>query len=294
MPAGYVTATSAALGAVGRRDRGLLIEMSGMAAGQVHVIVADEFTIGRSEKCTLRFDDTTMSRVHARIIRKEGQFEFEDLKSLNGSYINQEKVAHKALQHGDRIRFGSGARLQFQLVNQDEERILVHLYEAAVRDGLTGAYNRRYFDERLVAEVAHAVRYERELCALLLDVDHFKQVNDTHGHLAGDEVLRALANQITHSIRCEDLAARYGGEEFVVLARDIPVTGAACLAERLRKGISGMSVRFEDIVITVTASLGVAALSRVEKDKDGKTLLAAADAALYKAKETGRNRVVCA
>jgi diguanylate cyclase (GGDEF)-like protein len=274
------------------RTRGLLIQMSGQDAGRIHCLTEEVITIGRGKKCLLYFDDTTLSRTHAIIRLIDGEFVLEDAGSLNGCFINRQRITAHALRHGDRLRLGSGLRVQFQLVNLEEEQVLVHLYEAAVRDGLTKLFNRRCFDERLKVDMAHSLRHKRELVAMIIDVDFFKRVNDTHGHLAGDEVLRVIAGLLADSVRSEDMVARYGGEEFVVLTRDVAEDGAACLAERLRKGIEAVEVHFEDLKIKVTASIGIAALSLVKGEKTGEALLAMADKALYQAKEGGRNKVV--
>ena len=274
------------------RDRGILIEMSGGEAGRVQCLRDESLTLGRGAQCTLTFKDTTLSRMHARIRNFGGTYVLEDAGSLNGCYVNRRRRTKIPLQHGDRLRFGSGIRFQFQLVTPEEESVLVHMYAAAVQDGLTGLVNRRALDDRLKAEVAHAIRHRRELNVLILDVDHFKKVNDTHGHLAGDEVLRQIASLLGDQVRTEDLVARFGGEEFVVVARDVPIHGATALAERLRSAIEGKRVRFEDVEMQVTVSIGIASLSAFDKTHSVAQLLAAADAALYEAKEAGRNRVV--
>jgi two-component system, cell cycle response regulator len=283
--------SSSSLDIMANRDRGLLIEMSGSAAGRVHSLSDEVITVGRGADCALMFDDSTLSRVHARLRREGDEFVLEDAGSLNGSFVNLQRRARVVLSHGDRLRFGSGVRLQFQLVNVEEELVITRMYQAAVLDGLTGLTNRRAFDQRLEAELAHAVRHERELTVLLIDVDHFKRVNDLHGHLAGDEVLRAISKLLAREVRCEDLAARYGGEEFVVIARDVPTPGAITLAERLRYAVQAQTVSFEALSISVTVSIGVANLSGLLGEPRPSGLLAAADKALYEAKDSGRNRV---
>jgi two-component system, cell cycle response regulator len=286
--------SSSSLADMANRDRGLLIEMSGSAAGRVHSLSDEVMTIGRGADCALMFDDSTLSRVHARLRREGDEFVLEDAGSLNGSFVNLQRRARVALSHGDRLRFGSGVSLQFQLVNVEEELVITRMYQAAVLDGLTGLTNRSAFDQRLEAELAHAVRHERELTVLLIDIDHFKRVNDMHGHLAGDEVLRTISKLLAREVRCEDLAARFGGEEFVVIARDVPTPGAITLAERLRNAVQVQSVAFEDLTISVTISIGVANLSGLRCEPTASALLAAADKALYAAKDSGRNRVAVA
>ena len=273
------------------RDRGVLIEMSGGDAGRVHCLGDEPLTLGRGGQCTLAFGDTTLSRTHARIRRCDGGYLLEDTGSLNGCFVNRRRERRILLSHGDRLRFGSGVRFQFQLVSPEEETVLVHMYAAAVQDGLTGLANRRALDDRLTAELAHAVRHRRELSILIIDVDYFKKVNDTHGHLAGDAVLRQMASLLAEQVRTEDLVARYGGEEFIVVARDVPVTGAEVLAERLRRAIAEARFRFDDLALAVTVSVGIATLSGLAGEPSVTRLLTAADIALYEAKSSGRNRV---
>jgi len=276
------------------RDRGVLIEMSGGEAGRVHCLMDADFTLGRGRQCTLAFQDTTLSRTHARIRSVDGAYLLEDAGSLNGSFVNRSRETRAILAHGDRLQFGSGVRFQFQLVTKEEEAILVHMYAAAVKDGLTGLVNRRSLDDRLKAEFAHAVRRRRELSVLIIDVDHFKKVNDTHGHLAGDKVLRQIADLLVDLVRTEDFVARYGGEEFVIVTRDVPTEGAAELAERVRGSIEACAFRFERLTLGVTVSVGVSSLTDLIDKASVPRLLSAADAALYEAKAGGRNRVVIA
>ena len=161
----------------------------------------------------------------------------------------------------------------------------------ADRDSLTNAYNRRFFEQVLQAEVARHARYGEELSLLILDLDHFKNVNDTWGHPKGDEVLRATVNVISSTIRQTDYCVRYGGEEFVVLLPHTTSRNAAWLAERLRRKIQKLSFNAGSEEFTITASLGVASIA-ADETKDGPTLTNEADIALYQAKHEGRNRVV--
>ena len=163
-------------------DCAVFIRMSGEEAGRVHPVTPEEMTLGRGRVCTIQFDDVTLSRVHARVVALNGQFVLEDCDSLNGCYVNDERVSRALLRDGDRVRLGSGASLRFQLVNADEEYALCRLYEASVRDGLTGLYNRKHLDERLAAEVSYALRHQCPLSIVMLDLDRFKLINDGHGH----------------------------------------------------------------------------------------------------------------
>jgi two-component system, cell cycle response regulator len=161
---------------------------------------------------------------------------------------------------------------------------------AAITDGLTGLRSRRFFEQSLHAEVARAARTGNEVGLLLLDLDHFKSVNDTHGHNGGDRVLVEMAHRLTAVIRPGDLAARYGGEEFVVLLPGAGPEAAAEIAERIRRVVATAPIAVgADRVHHVTVSIGVAALPSVGTDPE--ELVLAADRALYAAKNAGRNRV---
>lgn len=161
----------------------------------------------------------------------------------------------------------------------------------ADRDSLTGAYNRRHFEQTLNAEIARHERYGEDLSMLLLDIDHFKRINDSFGHLQGDEVLRAIVNVVSATIRQTDYCVRYGGEEFVVLLPHTSSRNAAWLAERLRKKIQKLTFGSGKNAFRVTASIGVACMA-IGESKEGATLTGEADMALYQAKRDGRNKVV--
>ncbi|HOU54839.1 MAG TPA: GGDEF domain-containing protein [Myxococcota bacterium] len=275
-------------------DRAILIEMSGPDAGRVHSLVDREYRIGRSARCEFCFPDATLSREHARLTRTDEGWVLEDLRSTNGTFVQQDRVTRHLLRHGDFIRLGSGVRMQFQQVSGEEEAVMRRLYEASVRDGLTGVFNRRYLQERIAAEVSYAVRHGTELVVLLLDLDHFKRINDTHGHLAGDEVLRQVASLVGNQLRREDTFARYGGEEFAVLLRETPPRAALVVAQRIRTGVESLEIPFEGTPLHVTLSIGVAILTACPGRPTPEDLLARADEALYHAKESGRNRVAVA
>jgi two-component system, cell cycle response regulator len=170
------------------------------------------------------------------------------------------------------------------------------LLRSGFTDVLTGWHNRRYLQLRLSEELARARREKSSLVCLMLDLDHFKQVNDSYGHAAGDDVLRELSQRIESQVRGSDVAARYGGEEFVILMPHTDVESGRLLAERIRHIVSASPVSFRDgNERTITASIGIACASPGDADNDLKTLgdslLAKADVALYSAKSAGRNRI---
>ena len=172
------------------------------------------------------------------------------------------------------------------------ETLQAALQEQVVRDSLTGCFNRRYLDETLERELWRARREAYPLSLVFLDLDHFKQINDTHGHQAGDEALVVLAEVLRTDIRREDVLCRYGGEEFVVLLPRMSLELAAQRAERWRQRIAEIRVPFGNVELSFTASAGVAAYPGHGKLPD--ELTRAADLALYQAKAEGRNRVVVA
>ncbi len=209
--------------AVAQRDRSLLTVLTGLNAGQVFTLDSDETTIGRGREATVRIEDVGISRAHSRVVRAmDGKFYVEDLGSTNGTFVGGRKIERAELHNGDRIQVGPNVVLRFSILDEAEEQLAHQLYEASTKDGLTKVYNRKYFVERMAAEVAYAQRHKSHLSVILFDLDHFKRVNDTHGHLAGDVVLRVVAMQVQRTIRTEDVLARYGGEEFVILVRGIP------------------------------------------------------------------------
>jgi len=251
--------------------------------------------LGREEEeCTMTFEDARLSRVHARIVSVNGEWMLTDNGSTNGTFVNDVRVdKHSQLADGDRVVLGGSVSLRFALVTEEERQALMRVYDAAVRDGLTGVLNRKALDQRLLAEIAFAVRHDAPLSVVMLDVDHFKKVNDTHGHPAGDAVLREVAARLTRALRIEDVIGRYGGEEFLIVARNITLERGAQLAERMRVLIDSSPIVFESTSIAVSASFGVASLACCAT-KEGPALLALADSRLYEAKHAGRNRVVSA
>ena len=273
-------------------DRPLLTVLGGINAGRVFSLDRDETLIGRGRDVHVRIDDVGISRRHARIVRADGRrYILEDLDSTNGVFVNGRKVERVELASGDRVQIGSALVLRFRLFAADEEALAHKLYEGSTHDALTGLYNRKYAGERLAAEVAYAHRHETLLSLVLFDLDYFKRVNDSFGHLVGDGVLRVVAAQVRKAIRAEDVLARYGGEEFVVLVRGIEHDSVGVLAERIRKWVEQLSIPLESRTLKTTVSIGVASLSECGPKATAEALVALADERLYKAKAGGRNCV---
>lgn len=276
----------------GTRDRAYLIVIAGSNVGEMHKIDADsDSVLGRSVDANIRLIDDGISRHHCRIRSEGGKLYIEDLASRNGTFCNGSRCTHHELQDGDKLQLGKTTILKFSYQDHLEENFQKQMLESALTDGLTGAYNKRYFMERLDSEIKFSQRHRVNLSLMLMDLDHFKQVNDTHGHLAGDMVLGRFAELIQQSIRNEDVFARYGGEEFAIITRAIPRTAAYRFADRLRHETSELVFVAEGIQIPVTVSIGLACLPE-DSASTPEELIAIADTNLYQAKHAGRNRVV--
>jgi two-component system, cell cycle response regulator len=282
---------AALLSMIPKSRQHVLVRMDGSAVGQVLALSKDTWTVGRLPESDIHLTSEGISRRHARLVKQGDQFHLEDLASANGTFVGGVKVTQHALRDGDVIQFGPRAVFRYSVADAHEERMLRHLYEASVRDALTGAYNREYLNERLKTEVGYARRHKTILSLVLIDLDHFKAVNDTYGHQAGDAALVQLSAQLVHVLRAEDVFARYGGEEFAVTLRGIALDGAERVGQRLRHAVTASPVRYEDHVIHCTISAGAASLDDCP-DPTPEQLIAVADRRLYIAKRTGRNRVV--
>jgi diguanylate cyclase (GGDEF)-like protein len=274
------------------KDRATLTVLAGINAGQVYALDGTEHLIGRGTDADVWVEDSGVSRHHARVTcRADGRYFVEDLGSTNGTLIGSQRIKEAEIHPGDRLQIGPHVTLRFQITDDAEEELQRRLYESSTRDALTRLYNRKYFGERLLAEVAYSRRHGVKLAVLILDLDDFKATNDTYGHLAGDMVLRLVANQMLRVIRVEDLLARYGGEEFVILARTTGKTEALRLSERILQAIRALDIPVApDRSIRCTVSIGVAVISDVTPDGGPTELLALADAQLYRAKAEGKNR----
>ncbi len=273
------------------RDRAVLIRMDGALAGQIASLGTEACQIGRHAKNELSIADPGVSRHHARIVHDGQRHVIEDLSSRNGTFVQGRQVTRAVLQDGDFIQLGPRVALRYSITDERQEGLLRQLYESSTRDALTGAYNRQHFDERLRTEVAYANRHGTNVSLVMFDIDHFKRVNDLHGHQCGDYVLKHVARLAARQLRAEDVFARYGGEEFAVLLRGIDLLGAVRVAERLRSTIEVLPAGYDKSIVAVTISAGCAALAECP-GRDGDDLVALADKRLYAAKRAGRNRIV--
>lgn len=271
--------------------RPALLVLRGQRLGELFVLSNNSAILGRASTATARLDDRSVSGEHARIWSEGNKLYLLDLASRNGTFVNGRRViGRRRLRCGDYVNLGSNVTLKFCRIGELERRALQTLYELTLRDPLTRLYNRRYFHERLRSEFASSRRHGTGLGVLLLDIDHFKAVNDRHGHPAGDSVLRAVAEVLQSTLRPEDVVARYGGEEFVVLVREHRADELTRVAERLRLAVDRTIIRASDGDIHVQVSVGATCLQPLAECSGPSALIATADRALYGAKNAGRNR----
>ncbi len=265
-----------------------LVVLQGPSLGQRIDLGDGELTLGRGDDASFRIDERSVSRLHARIWRQDGSWRLRDLGSTNRSLLNDVPVEEAELSDGDYITIGSCV-LKFMARTSVEARYHDEIYHLATRDPLTGLSNRRHFLDLIERELQRANRHDRALCLLIIDLDHFKAINDRHGHIAGDQVLERLGSALQSLARDEAIAARIGGEEFAIALPEHDLVAGAAVAEQVRGTIAALEFTLPDGPTTITVSVG-AATWRPGMQRVG-DLMGAADEALYRAKQLGRNRV---
>lgn len=265
-----------------------VVVIHGEAVGKRLDIGDREVIVGRSAQADLHIPHTSISRRHCALWRDGDRYRLRDLGSTNRTRVNEVQVEQCELNDGDHIVLGD-CILKFISHSSVEARYHEEIYQLATHDALTGLFNRRQFSELLDAEAARGHRREPRSVLVILDVDHFKRINDRFGHLEGDGVLRQLADILRGHVRVGDVLARIGGEEFAVLMPDTDLDQATQFAERVRASVEAAVFAPGGEPQPMTVSLGLAALNtdRLLRSE----WMRAADRALYAAKEGGRNRV---
>lgn len=267
--------------------------------GQPFNLGQETIDVGRESAKMLLADDS-VSRQHASIIWNGKSHVVSDLGSTNGTFVNDQRIATMELSVGDRVRFGNQL---FKYIGAGGIEKSFHeiIFKIMTMDGLTETHNKAFLLESLERELQLTSRTDLPFSLMLMDIDFFKKINDSHGHLAGDEVLRQFAVRVKQVMRRGDLVARYGGEEFAVLCPQTELADALRLAERICVNVRAEEVRFEAVTIPMTVSIGVVQCggpfiemlhtATCDCAMVATKLLAQADHYLYQAKHTGRNRV---
>ena len=271
-----------------------VIVLKGAEIGRDFRLRKNRIVIGRSAEADVCLPDDGASREHA-LISYEGTgkiqgatFTLTDLGSTNHTFVNSKQVESVQLQDGDKIQIGDSV-LKFVVLDNIEAKFHEEVRELISYDQLTGLLTKESLYMAFERELKRCLNYGIPLGVLMMDLDRFKSVNDGHGHLMGSHVLAEVGGIIRHAIRIADVSARYGGEEFLSYLAETDSTGVEVAAERIRSEIEAFTFVLDEVSIQVTISIGIAVAPG--DGKNVKTLVAAADQALYRAKETGRNRV---
>ena len=262
---------------------------TGPGMGSRYMLADTRLTLGRDNDCDICLSDLSVSRHHARIQPGMDGYYVVDLQSTNGTFVNDKPASMCKLKDGDYLRFGNWI-FRYLTGGNVEADYHEEIYRLTIIDALTGIHNKRYLLDFLDRELARSARHRRPLSMGMLDIDHFKVINDQMGHLAGDYALRELAVIVKEAIRREELFARYGGEEFAVVWPETNRDGAVQIAERLRDLVEKHSFGFEGRSFSVTISMGIAT-TEGEASLTPTDLIRRADENLYAAKQAGRNRV---
>ena len=258
----------------------------------------EQVTLGRALDADIRINDSRASRLHARISseldEKSGvtRYRLTDLESTNGTIHNGKRIDSAYLEDGDKFEIGEQL-IRFEMLDEIDREFQQQIHRLLVHDELTGLLTSKSFFSELRREAARAEAEDMPFCVLMMDIDHFKQFNDTFGHDAGDAMLREIGQVLLAHVRAEDIASRYGGEELAIVVPDATVEKTRERALTFRELVKHLNFSFRGQAVgTVTLSIGIATYP--EHGSDWKTLLHAADVALYRAKKEGRDRVMVA
>ena len=273
----------------GRIQYACLIQYSGGSLGKRYVLSEAEMNIGRGLEAAIILMEDSVSREHAQCTVLGDVVAVEDLGSSNGTFINNERIQSKSvLRDGDILRLG-GVHLKYFGQNSIENVFHDEIYRKATIDADTQVFNKQYLLEALESAFAYSRKLTQPLSVVYFDLDHFKKVNDTHGHSCGDFILRESVQLAKSCLRQEDVLGRCGGEEFVIVLPGCDVQLAASFAERIRKTLETHAFVYEGKTLTQTVSMGVSEIA--PEFKGYKDLLDDADRKVYQSKKTGRNRV---
>ena len=267
------------------------VVIAGDGVGRLIKLERNEHVIGRDPiLADISFRDDAISKRHAKVSLRDGVVEIEDLGSSNGTFVDGEQITKSRLADGARVVLGRSTVLTLTFQDELGEQFQQRMYESSTRDQLTKAYNKATFLDQLHTEMRYAARHNTNYLLAIMDIDHFKAVNDTHGHLVGDEVLAQVSKLIRMVTREDAMFARYGGEEFIIAERNATMDDGEKLTERIRRTVAEHKFETSAGILDITLSIGHADLSVIGKPS-ARDLIDAADNALYAAKHAGRNCV---
>lgn len=246
--------------------------------------------IGRGDDVDIQLNDDLISRNHCKINVINDQLTVEDLGSTNGTLIDGKPISFQMLQFDERLQVGPYV-MKIEHKAPYEVQYEQNLFTAATTDGLTGLLNRGCFNELSVQQLKICSSEQQQFSLVMLDIDHFKQINDSFGHPAGDLVIKTIASVLNKNKRCNDLIGRYGGEEFIMLLPNTSSQEAAAFCERIRSNIENLIISYDEHQISVTISIGIISLT-TGTEKTMETLIEMSDQCLYQAKNQGRNQVI--
>jgi diguanylate cyclase (GGDEF)-like protein len=284
-----------------RERRPALVFLRGELLAVPIPLERDEVILGRALEADVRVNDARASRLHARITTErdaatgEMRYRITDLGSTNGTILNGQPITNALLQDGDKVVIGEHL-MRFEMLDEIDREFQRQIHRLLVHDELTGLLTSKSFFSELRREAARAEFEARPFCVLMMDIDHFKTVNDTYGHLTGSQTLEEVGGCITRALRAGDVAARFGGEEFAAFLLDADLAQGLVAAERVRSAVEEHAFTITRPQASgglpthrITISIGVAAFPN--DGRDPIELIELADTALYRAKRSGRNRV---
>jgi two-component system, cell cycle response regulator len=267
-----------------------LTQLSGLGSGKVFNLRDKVQVIGRDASCDIWVDDPHISRKHAIISNKNNITLLRDENSTNGVFINGKKIVEHELKDGDRILIGTRLYFKYSLEFADYQFVQNQKYREANLDTLTGLYNKRYFNDVISREFSFSRRNKNSFSLLMIDVDYFKKVNDSYGHLVGDHVLTQIGEVLKKGLRHENISCRYGGEEFAIILRNTGPIAAQNVAERIRSSIEKLQFEYANQPFSITVSIGIATYEHGNFETF-EEVIRFADELLYESKLNGRNRV---
>ncbi len=267
------------------------IIIEGDQIGKIFSLIKQQNIIGRAEDADINLNSSTVSRRHAQInIDDKNSIVIMDLNSSNGTYVNGNRIKEAELHEGDIFSIGI-YKLKIASLSKHDTAFFQRMIDGAEKDSLTGVYNKGHIMRLLGSMITQSWHFKRLVSIAMVDIDHFKKINDTYGHIVGDAVLRDIAQLFHVHLRSTDRFGRFGGDEFLIIFDRTSTNDARIISERLRRIITKHKTIYGDKSIEVTVSIGLAS-NENKQIKDAESFIKLADEKLYSAKKNGRNQVV--